>query len=349
MSLGSSLLVPSVQELVKEPLGSLPPRYFRPDLHHPAVDDGSLEVPLVDLGKLIDEASMKSELAKLHSACKDWGFFQLVNHGVRSSVVDDMKKQVEVFFNLPMEAKQKFWQYPGELEGFGQTFVVSEEQKLDWADVFFLVTQPPNLRKPHLLPQLPLPFRDTLENYSLEVKELAAKVLSQMAKAVEMKPEEMIDIFSGNIRQTMRTNYYPPCPEPDKAIGLTPHSDGTGLTILLQVNEVEGLQIKKDGKWVSVKVLPDAFVVNVGDILEIITNGVYKSVEHRAVVNSEKKRMSIACFHSPRFDGVVAPAPSLVRGEEKPALFRSVTVEEFFKGFFSRELQGKSYLDTLRI
>ncbi|CAI0379280.1 unnamed protein product [Linum tenue] len=345
-SLGSSLLVPSVQELIKTEIGAVPPRYLRPDQDQPIVSDA--DVPIVDLGKLVDEATMDSELAILHSACKDWGFFQLVNHGVSSTVVDNMKTQVQEFFNLPMEEKQKFWQSPGEVEGFGQSFVVSEEQKLDWADLFFLVTQPPQLRKPHLLPKLPLPFRDTLESYSLEVKNLAGKVLDQMAKALQMKPEEMKDIFSGNIRQTMRMNYYPPCPQPDKVIGLTPHSDGTGLTILLQVNEVEGLQIKKDGNWVPVKVLPNAFVVNVGDIVEIITNGVYRSIEHRATVNSEKERLSIASFHSPRFDGEIYPAPSLVSGET-PALFRNVSVKEFFKGLFSRELQGKCYLDTLRI
>ncbi|CAI0466193.1 unnamed protein product [Linum tenue] len=326
-SLGSSLLVPSVQELIKTEIGAVPPRYLRPDQDQPIVSDA--DVPIVDLGKLVDEATMDSELAILHSACKDWGFFQLVNHGVSSTVVDNMKTQVQEFFNLPMEEKQKFWQSPGEVEGFGQSFVVSEEQKLDWADLFFLVTQPPQLRKPHLLPKLPLPFRDTLESYSLEVKNLAGKVLDQMAKALQMKPEEMKDIFSGNIRQTMRMNYYPP-------------------TILLQVNEVEGLQIKKDGNWVPVKVLPNAFVVNVGDIVEIITNGVYRSIEHRATVNSEKERLSIASFHSPRFDGEIYPAPSLVSGET-PALFRNVSVKEFFKGLFSRELQGKCYLDTLRI
>ncbi|CAI0466190.1 unnamed protein product [Linum tenue] len=296
-SLGSSLLVPSVQELIKTEIGAVPPRYLRPDQDQPIVSDA--DVPIVDLGKLVDEATMDSELAILHSACKDWGFFQLVNHGVSSTVVDNMN-------------------------------------------------QPPQLRKPHLLPKLPLPFRDTLESYSLEVKNLAGKVLDQMAKALQMKPEEMKDIFSGNIRQTMRMNYYPPCPQPDKVIGLTPHSDGTGLTILLQVNEVEGLQIKKDGNWVPVKVLPNAFVVNVGDIVEIITNGVYRSIEHRATVNSEKERLSIASFHSPRFDGEIYPAPSLVSGET-PALFRNVSVKEFFKGLFSRELQGKCYLDTLRI
>jgi len=79
----------------------------------------------------------------------------------------------------------------------------------------------------------------------------------------------MEKLFDDELGQRIRMNYYPPCPEPDKAIGLTPHSDATGLTILLQVNEVEGLQIKKDGKWVSVKPLPNALVVNVGDILEV--------------------------------------------------------------------------------
>ncbi|CAI0437376.1 unnamed protein product [Linum tenue] len=297
VSLGSSLLVPSVQDLIKTQLGVVPSRYLRPDQDQPIVFDA--DVPIVDLEKLIDEATMDSELAVLHSACKDWGFFQLVNHGVSPALLENMN-------------------------------------------------QPPDLRKPHLLPKLPLPFRDTLENYSLEVRNLAAKVLDQMAKALKMKPEEMKDIFSGNIRQAMRTNYYPPCPEPDKVIGLTPHSDSTGLTILLQVNEVEGLQIKKDGSWVPVKVLPNAFVVNVGDIVEIITNGVYRSIEHRATVNSEKERLSIASFHSPRFDGEIYPAPSLVTGES-PALFRNVSVKEYLKGLFSRELQGKSYLDTLRI
>lgn len=73
-----------------------------------------------------------------------------------------MKIEVQDFFNLPLEEKKKFWQYPGEIEGFGQAFVVSEEQKLDWGDLFFLVTQPIHLRKPHLFPKIPLPFRSPL-------------------------------------------------------------------------------------------------------------------------------------------------------------------------------------------
>ncbi|KAL2906884.1 Protein SRG1, partial [Bienertia sinuspersici] len=103
-------------------------------------------------------------------------------------------------------------------------------------------------------------------------------------------------------------SYYPPCPQPDKAIGLTPHSDAVALTILLQFDETKGLQIMKDKKWVPVKSLPDAFVVNIGDILEILSNGIYRSILHRAVVNETKARMSVAAFHNPAFDREIGPS-----------------------------------------
>ena len=89
-----------------------------------------------------------------------------------------------------------------------------------------------------------------------------------MAKALRMEVNEMKELFEDG-SQAMRMNYYPPCPQPELAIGLNPHSDATGPTILLQVNETEGLQIRKDGMWAPVKPLPNAFVVNIGDMLEV--------------------------------------------------------------------------------
>jgi len=73
--------------------------------------------------------------------------------------LDKIKSEIQDFFNLPMEEKKKLWQTPAVMEGFGQAFVVSEDQKLDWADLFFLIMQPVQLRKRHLFPKLPLPFR----------------------------------------------------------------------------------------------------------------------------------------------------------------------------------------------
>ena len=100
------------------------------------------------------------------------------------------------------------------------------------------------------------------------------KILLLMANALKMESKDMTELFEEGM-QSFRMNYYPPCPQPELAIGLTTHSDAVGLTILLQINEMEGLQIKKDGKWVPVKPLHNAFIVNVGDILEVTKTQFY--------------------------------------------------------------------------
>ena len=81
---------------------------------------------------------------------------------------------------------------------------------------------------------------------------------------------------------------------------------------------------------------------------QILTNGIYRSVEHRATINRQKERISIATFHRPQMNRVIGPTPSLVT-PERPALFRKIGVADYYKGYFSRELQGKSYIDVVRI
>lgn len=102
----------------------------------------------------------------------------------------------------------------------------------------------------------------------MEVKKLAIGLLSFMGRVLKMDDEEIRELFSDGV-QAMRMNYYPPCPQPDKVIGFTPHSDADALTILLQLNDTQGLQIRKEGQWIPVKPLPDAFIVNIGDIMEV--------------------------------------------------------------------------------
>ncbi|RVX10787.1 Protein SRG1 [Vitis vinifera] len=288
-SLGSSLLVPSVQELAKDSLTTVPPRYLRPEQDPPFSSQSTSQTPLPHI-PIIDFHCF---------AFRRW-------HGVRTGEVAPC------------------------LQGMG--FL---------PDLFFMVTLPPHLRKPHLFPKLPLPFRDTLEVYAVELRNLAMAILGFMAKALKMEAKAMKALFEEGL-QSMRMNYYPPCPQPDQVIGLTPHSDSVGFTLLLQVNEMQGLQVRKNGIWIPIKALPDAFVVNIGDILEIVT------IEHRAVVNSVKERLSIATFYSPKLEGDIGPAPSLVT-PHSPALFKNVSVADYIKGLFSRELHGRSYLDVLKI
>jgi len=90
---------------------------------------------------------------------------QLINHGVEESLMENVKKGAEEFFNLPMEEKKKFKQRDGNVEGYGQAFVVSKEQKLEWADMLFMFTLPSHKRKLHLFPNIPLPFRFSLPLY----------------------------------------------------------------------------------------------------------------------------------------------------------------------------------------
>lgn len=347
ITLGKSILVPSVQELAKGSLDRIPEEYIQlNDEDPPILGSNYLQVPVINMEAMVAGDSL--ELEKMHLACQDWGFFQIMNHGIDMSLVEKVQLETQEFFNLPLSEKKRYAQSPTEVEGYGQAFIMSEEQKRDWADVFVFTTLPKHQRRPNLLPMLPLPYRDTLENYSAKLQNLATKLLDCMAKALKINTELLRWAFGDQGLQSFRMNYYPPCPQPEKVIGLTAHSDAVSLTILLQFDEIEGLQIRKDGKWVPVKPLPGAFVVNVGDILEIATNGIYRSILHRSVVNATKERISIAAFHMPALDGEIGPIPELIM-PGSPARFRRISVADYFKGFFSRPLDEKSYLDAMRI
>ncbi|KAI4312287.1 hypothetical protein MLD38_037112 [Melastoma candidum] len=327
---------------------TIPERYIRRDQDPTIVVDApSLpEIPVIDFAKL--KAHEESpELQRLHAACKDWGFFQLVNHRMSPSLMEAIKRGTVELFDLPEEERSRYEQKVGEMEGFGRTFVVSDDQKLDWADVFHLYTLPRSLRKPHLFSELPLPYRDDLDAYSEETKKLAVELLRLMGKALGMDSREVSELFEEGI-QGMRMNYYPPCPQPELVIGLSSHSDADAITILHQVNETEGLQIQKDGVWIPVRPLPGAFIINVGDIVEMVTNGIYRSINHRATVNTTRERVTVASFYSPRMEAVIGPAPSLVTADN-PAQFRRITVAEHLNGYLTSELKGKAYLDSMRI
>ncbi|KAK9181425.1 hypothetical protein WN944_024562 [Citrus x changshan-huyou] len=112
--------------------------------------------------------------------------------------------------------------------------------------------------------------------------------------------------------QVMAVNCYPPCPQPDIAFGLPPHSDYSCLTIILQSSE--GLEFlgKEDESWRKV---PN---VHVGDHLEVLSNGIYKSIVHRATLNRERTRISITSLHSLGVDMKMETARELVDEQLRP-------------------------------
>lgn len=103
----------------------------------------------------------------------------------------------------------------------------------------------------------------------MELQKVATHLMRLMAKNLGTDLETLASFFEDGT-QGIRMNYYPPCAQANKVIGLSPHSDATALTLLIQGNEVEGLQIKKNGKWVPVKPIPGTFIINIGDVIEVI-------------------------------------------------------------------------------
>ncbi|KAK9092825.1 hypothetical protein Syun_027736 [Stephania yunnanensis] len=336
----------SVQDLASENLESVPSRYIRPEIDDKiVVTSAGIEVPVIDLSKLIghDTHFFMEEFEKLDLACQERGFSRLLNHGIDEEALKKMIEDVPKFFDLPFEEKK---QCTGENEGYGQALVFDEEQKLDWGDMLALRTQPDSVRNYKFWPAHPLTFRETTNKYSSEMERIKTILLGLMAKNLGIDSKKLMKMFNGGL-QSMRINYYPPCPDPSKVLGISPHSDPTGITLLLQLNEVDGLQIRHDGQWIPIKILPNAIPVNIGDSFEMLTNGRYSSIEHRVVINKEKERLTVATFHQTNGSVPIGPLSELIHKGES-AKYNTISYDMFEKLFFSRKLYGKSLLDRLK-
>ncbi|XP_077215464.1 2-oxoglutarate-dependent dioxygenase 11-like [Tasmannia lanceolata] len=343
-----SLPVPSVQELARDiPSTLVPRRYIRDDVSDlTASINPSLIIPLLNMADLINSESRDAELQKLFFACRDWGAFQLINHGIPDEIIKNMKKQSRDFFDLPSQQKRRYTQKLGSLQGYGQAFVVSEEQKLDWNDMIFLHALPIKDRDLNFWPEEPQGFRETLDSYSIEVRRLAVSLLGFMAMALGLEAHE----FSENFQQGqyhVRMNCYPSCPLPEKVIGISPHSDISAITFLLECNDTPGIQFQKDGYWVPVEPISGAITVNIGRIGQIISNGVYHSAEHRAIVNKLKERLSIVTFCYPNENGEIGPARGLIT-QENPVLYKTVSHADYFHRFYYQKHVGDQLIDSLK-
>ncbi|CAI9095451.1 OLC1v1031405C1 [Oldenlandia corymbosa var. corymbosa] len=287
-NVGVSLLVENVQELASKNSKEIPHRYIRSALipaDEVSVND-SWQIPVIDMSK-VNSHEYQTEMSKLHQACKDWGFFQLTNHGA-TTAIENMNAATHEFFKLPLEEKMVYSQQPGSFEGYGQASFNLEDQKLDWNDRLFIYTIPASARKMRFWPTNPTSFRSSLEEYSRELQKICIRLLELMAVNLGVESKEFVSMCQ-ECTQSIRIACYPPCSQPDKVLGITPHSDPVLLTLLVQVNEVEGLQIRKNGKWVPVKPLPGAIIVNTGDAMEVMTKLVFhiglKNVQELASKN----------------------------------------------------------------
>ncbi|KAL3518800.1 hypothetical protein ACH5RR_021389 [Cinchona calisaya] len=136
------------------------------------------------------------------------------------------------------------------------------------------------------------------------------------------------------------------CPDPSSALGVGGHYDGNLITILQQ--DVYGLQLFKDGQWLGVEPLSNAFVINIAFALEVISNGTLKSAMHRVVTNSDYSRTSLASFVNFPFDKIIEPAKSVV-SPSNPPVFRGFQFKEFFEVLFSKNSNMEATFEYFKI
>ncbi|KAF3608792.1 hypothetical protein DY000_02049426 [Brassica cretica] len=297
----------------------------------------------------IQDRQINLNMYELHMNIRMFFLLQVINHGIEVGVVEDIEKVAKEFFEMPLEEKKKYPMEPGTVQGYGQAFIFSEDQKLDWCNMFALGVHPPSIRNPKLWPSKPARFSENLEGYSKEIRKLCKRLLKYIAISLDLKEERFEEMF-GEAVQAVRMNYYPPCSRPDLVMGLSPHSDGSALTVLQQSkNSRVGLQILKDNTWVPVQPLPNALVINIGDTIEVLTNGKYKSVEHRAVTNRERERLTIVTFYAPNYEVKIEPMDELVDDETNPCKYRSYNHGDYSYHYVSNKLQGKKSLDFAKI
>ncbi|KAK1291350.1 Protein SRG1 [Acorus calamus] len=344
--------IDDIQELRRARPTMVPERYIRDNSERPtrARLPDSLQIPIIDMSKMIweNDVQFHHELAKLATACEEWGFFQVINHGIDTHKLEDMEEVAREFFDLPLEEKEKYPMKPGTIQGYGHAFVFSEDQKLDWCNMLALGVEPPFIRDSKLWPTNPSHFSETLDKYSVEIRKLCHILLRLIARSLRRVEENVFNDMFGTAVQAVRMNYYPPCPRPDLVLGLSPHSDGSALTVLQQETDTVGLQILKDGAWVPVHPIQNALVINIGDTIEVLTNGKYKSVEHRAITNKKKDRLSLVTFYAPSYDVELGPLPEFV-DENRPCMYRKYNHGDYSRHYVTNRLEGKKTLEFAKI
>lgn len=270
-----------------------------------------MAIPVIDMKKLLNEEESEMTMDQIYKACQEWGFFQLVNHSIPDTLLDRVQELFKEHYKNSMEAQFQKSSVVGMLESAlsqGMNFT-STKIDADWETGFFLQHKT-NTATPHL----PATFKETMEQFAKEAKGLAEKVLEIMCKNLGLEKAYLKQILARDKDPFfgIKMSHCPPCPRPDIVDGLRPHTDAGGLILLLQDDEVDGLQVLKDNTWFDVQPIRHSIIIDIGDQLEVITNGKYKSMWHRVLAKKDANRMSVVAFYNPSSDTEVYPAPQLI-------------------------------------
>ncbi|KAF8656617.1 hypothetical protein HU200_060582 [Digitaria exilis] len=365
---GSYCLIKSVKHLSDRGFTRLPDRYILPASERPGDGSGRVKLPVFDLTRLRDPHQRAATIEALDAACRDYGFFQasalllflslsggfsalcvqVVNHGVAREVIAGLLDVARRFFELPVAARARYMSPDVRAPvRYGTSFNQARDPVFFWRDFLKLASCQPLSAVVTSWPDEPADLREVAARYAMANHQVFMELIEAALEALGIAcGRSLLRELAAGYSQIM-LNCYPACPQPDLTLGLPPHSDYCLFTLLLQ-DQVEGLQVMHHGRWLTVDPIPGSFIVNVGDHLEIYSNGRYKSKLHRVRVNSTRPRISAASFHSLPAERVIGPAAELVN-EGNPRRYKDTDYATFLSFLASTEGKHKSFLQSRKL
>jgi len=308
---------------------------------HPVADsrDVSNSIPVIDIAGVTHNASGEEAQAAIQAiakACREWGFFQVVNHGISEQLIDGAWRQSKAFFAAAQDTKSAILRTRDNPWGYYNNELTKNQR--DKKEVFDYTTDGTDqiYAAENRWPAIGAEFRDTMQRYLAACTELSLTLLQAFCVGLDLPAEFMHQHFAGNHTGFIRLNYYP-VTDPQAAsgsndlpiadMGVHYHTDAGGLTVLLQ-DDVGGLQVYKDGFWHAVPSLPGAFVINTGDMMQVWSNDIYQAAIHRVLAMNDKDRYSIPFFFNPAATTEISPLPSVISAENPPH-YRSINWSEY--------------------
>ncbi|KAG8391830.1 hypothetical protein BUALT_Bualt01G0227800 [Buddleja alternifolia] len=294
-----------------------------------------LQLPILDVSQPLSVSSLSS----LAEACKEWGFFQIINHGISKDLHRKIYTLSNKLFCLPSESKLKLG--PSSLlKTYTPHFIASpffESLRVSGPDFATSAQRSADV----LLDEQNSEFSEALQDYGSKMTELSKIILKFVLMTLgDGFDTKYYDSEFKNCHGYLRiNNYTPPENLEEEAEGLGMHTDMSCLTIVYQ-DEIGGLQVRsKDGKWMNIVPCEGTLVVNIGDMLQAWSNERLRSSEHRVVLKKVVNRFSLAffwCFE----DEKVIFSPDEVVGKENARIYKPFVCLDYLKFRESNE-RGK--------
>nr|ALU09330.1 anthocyanidin synthase [Lonicera caerulea] len=341
-----------VESLASSGILSIPKEYIRPkeeltsigNIFEEEMKEEGPQLPTIDLKDIESEDKEVREKCReaLKKAAMEWGVMHIVNHGISTELMDRVRVAGQAFFDQPIEEKEKYAndQASGKIQGYGSKLANNASGQLEWEDYFFHLAYPEDKRDLSIWPKTPSDYIPATSEYAKELRGLATKILSVLSLGLGLE-EDRLEKEVGGIEELllqMKINYYPKCPQPELALGVEAHTDVSALTFILH-NMVPGLQLFYNDKWVTAKCVPNSIVMHIGDTIEILSNGKYKSILHRGLVNKERVRISWAVFCEPPKEKIILKPLSETVSETEPPLFPPRTFSQHIEHKLFRRSQ----------